>query len=69
MPAVILILGLIAAGVYTNNGWFYVVAFFGGGSFMILTLLIAGIMKAAASEITKNASGFTNNSTLRKRLK
>lgn len=64
MAGVILILGLIAAGVYTGAWGFYVAAFIGGGLYLLTMALIAGAMTAAANQIKKSG----NNINLRKRL-
>lgn len=56
MPGVILVLGLIAAGVYTGSWGFYVAAGVLGGLYMLLTLLIAGLMasvKIGVDELNK----------------
>lgn len=56
MPGVILVLGLIAAGVYTGSWGFYVAAGVLGGLYMLLTLLVAGLMasvKIGVDELNK----------------
>lgn len=64
MWGVILILGLVAAGVYTGAWGFYVAAFFGGGIYLLVMLAIAGFMQSVASELKKSP----NNINLRKRI-
>lgn len=49
MAAVILILGLIAAGVYTSNGWFYVAAVVGGGFYALLILIVISVAASVKS--------------------
>jgi hypothetical protein len=64
MAGVILILGLIAAGLYSGAWGFYVAAVIGGGLYLLTMLIIAGVMSAAASQIKKSG----NNINLRKRF-
>lgn len=64
MAGVILILGLIAAGLYSGAWGFYVAAFIGGGTYLLVMLAVAAVMKSAASEIKKTS----NNINLRKRI-
>lgn len=63
MAGVILILGLIAAGLYSGAWGFYVAAFIGGGTYLLVMLAVAGVMKVAAAELKKSG----NNINLRKR--
>lgn len=56
MAWVVLILGLLALGVYSGNVWFYVVAGFFGTIGTFVYLVVLGLMKAAAAELKKNGS-------------
>lgn len=53
MPGVILILGLVAAGVYTGSGWFYLAAGLLGSIYLIVTALVASIFSVATKELKK----------------
>lgn len=64
MAGVILILGLIAAGLYSGAWGFYVAAFLAGSTYMIITLFAAAVIKTATDEIKKSG----NNINLRKRF-
>lgn len=64
MAAVILVLGLIAAGLYSGAWGFYVAAFIGGSAYLLVMLFVAAVMKTAAAEIKKSG----NNINLRKRF-
>lgn len=64
MAGVILILGLIAAGVYTGAWGFYVAAFVCGGLYLLVVTIVAAVIAAASNEIKKSG----NNINLRKRL-
>ncbi len=55
MPAVLLILGLVAAGLYSGAWGFYAAAIVLGGTYMIFMAAIAAAMKAAAEEIKKGS--------------
>lgn len=64
MVGVILILALVAAGVHTGNGWFYLAAGVLGGVALIIQMLVVGIIKAASSQI-KEVHNNLNNKPLR----
>lgn len=56
MPGVILVLGLIAAGIYTENAWFYMVASVIGFFYflvMFLILAVAASVKSGVDDINK----------------
>lgn len=54
MAGVLLILGLVAAGVYTGAWGFYVAAFVCGGTYMMFMAAMAAIIKAGVNEIKKS---------------
>lgn len=59
MSSVILILGLVAAGVYTDNGWFYVAAGALGSLSFLVVALVASVAAITASNIKKTNNRIT----------
>lgn len=53
MAAVLLILGLVAAGVYTGDWGFYLAAGIGGGIYLLTLLAIAALAAVAKDAISK----------------
>ena len=56
MSTVILVLGLIAAGIYTSNGWFYVLAGVAGFISLFVQLLIAGFVASVGQQVKKDVT-------------
>jgi hypothetical protein len=57
MPAVLLILGLVAAGVYTHSWGFYLAAGLLGGLYLLVLLIFAAIaatVKVGLDDIKSN---------------
>lgn len=67
MAGVILILGLVAAGVYTANGWFYLAAGGLGGFALLIQVLVVGTVNAAASQIKEAQKKFNDPLRIRGR--
>lgn len=53
MTSVVLILGLVAAGVYDNNPWFYLAAAVAGTIHALIMAAIAGVSQNVTSELKK----------------
>lgn len=60
MAAVILILGLVAAGVYTGDWGFYLAAAIGGGMYLLIIILIAAVAATAKSQLKDIDKKFGN---------
>lgn len=54
MAGVILILGLIAAGIYTGTAWFYVAAGVLGGLYFLMMLCIGAFIKQTQNTVKKS---------------
>lgn len=59
MPGVILILGLVAAAIYAENGWYNVAAIVAGLGYFLMTMTIASVAASAQSNVLKGLGGIS----------